>query len=141
MKKAIQFLMGALSVGLLYAAVGFAGQSPNAVNPALNTSGYYSAMNLDAQGDLLQSQGTNATNAISGVPVVVKASAGRLVQVNVISASGIGAIYDSATVASGVAANKVATIPAAVGTYFYDWPMVNGIVVDPSSNVIAVKYN
>lgn len=81
-----------------------------------------------------------ATNAISGVAVVVKATPGAIVRVNVVSASGVGAVYDSATVASGVAATQVFAIPATVGTYELNWPMTSGIVVNPSSSVVSVSY-
>ena len=81
-----------------------------------------------------------ATNAISGVAVVVKATPGAIVRVNVVSASGVGAVYDSATVASGIAATQVFAIPATVGTYELNWPMTSGVVVNPSSSVVSVSY-
>lgn len=82
----------------------------------------------------------SAINNVSGVPAVISAVPGRIVRINVLSASGVGAVYDASTVASGVAAVQVFSIPATVGTYELDWPMKNGIVVNPSSNVLSISY-
>ncbi|HET8687075.1 MAG TPA: hypothetical protein VFM18_10475 [Methanosarcina sp.] len=105
------------------------------------TGGGAALLNVDATGNLLESNGALATNNISGASAVVAAGVHRMVTVNVLAASGTGAIYDSATVASAVAANKVYTIPATAGSYTIDWPMASGIVVDPSGSTLSVKYN
>jgi hypothetical protein len=139
MKKLLTLI--AIFVGVSVLTVAIAGQSPLASYVANNILGYASPMNLDSTGQLLGSQGNLATNNISGASAVVKAGTSRIVSVNVITASGVGAVYDSATVAAGAAANKVFTIPATVGHYDIDWPMTSGIVVDPSGSTIAVKYN
>jgi hypothetical protein len=81
-----------------------------------------------------------AINAISGVARVVSATPGAILQINVITASGVGAVYDSSTTASGVAATQVFAIPATVGIYQLNWPMTRGIVVNPSSSVVSVSY-
>jgi len=139
MKKLLTLI--AIFFGVSVLTVAIAGQSPLATYVANNVLGFASPMNLDGTGQLLGSQGNLATNNISGASSVVKAGTSRIVSINVITASGVGAVYDSATVAAGAAANKVFAIPATVGHYDVDWPMANGIVIDPSSSVIAVKYN
>lgn len=140
MKKLFQAFVLVVAIGILGSGVVTAGQNPLQSYSAVNVSGYGAPQHLDAQGNLLTAQGTSTINAASGAAFAVKASAGRLVAVNVISASGVGAIYDSATVGSGVAAVQIASIPATVGTYVFDWPAASGIVIDPSSSVISVKY-
>lgn len=104
-------------------------------------SGGAALLQVDAQSALLQADSASSSLAVSGVAAVVKASAGRVVTVSVISASGVGAIYDSATVASGVAATQVAAIPATVGVFKLDFPVARGIIINPSSSVVSVSYN
>lgn len=142
MKKVLSVAFALLAVSMLsLAAFGNASAAQNVYSYiARYVSGGAALLTVEPQGSLLVATGASAVNAASGVAFVTKASAGRVVQVNVISASGVGAIYDSATVASGVAATQVAAIPATVGTYTYDWPMTRGIVINPSSSVISVKY-
>jgi len=135
------FTLLVVFAGLAIVGIAVAGQSPLASYVANNVLGFSAPMNLDNTGQLLGSQGNLATNNISGASSVVKAGTTRLVSINVISASGVGSVYDAATVATGAAANKVFTIPATVGHYDVDWPMSSGIVLDPSSSVVAVKYN
>jgi len=135
------FALLVIFAGMAIVGIAVAGQSPLASYVANNILGYAAPMNLDGTGQLLGSQGNLATNNISGASAVVKAGTSRIVSVNVIAASGVGAVYDSATVAGGAAANKVFAIPATVGHYDVDWPMTSGIVVDPSGSTIAVKYN
>lgn len=104
------------------------------------TGGSATLLNTDTQGALLTSQGNSAINAISGVPVVVKASAGRIVKVSVISASGVGAIYNAATTGAANASNQIGVIPASVGVTSFDFPASAGIVVNPASSVVSVSY-
>jgi hypothetical protein len=86
-------------------------------------------------------QGQQAQNGISA-STVVKVGVGRVVRVNVTTAGAVGAIYDSATVAGIGASNLIADIPATVGTYFFDWPFLNGLVYVPgSSQVVSISYN
>jgi len=139
MKKLLTLI--AIFAGMSVLAAAIAGQSPLATYVANNVLGFASPMNLDGTGQLLGSQGNLATNNISGASAVVKTGISRIVSINVLTASGVGAAYDSATVAGGAAANKVFSIPATVGHYDVDWPMTSGIVVDPSGSTIAVKYN
>lgn len=116
-------------------------QSPLGSYIATNVSGYLAPLNLTTTSELVTSAGgTSSVLAASGVPFVVKATAGRIVEVNVISASGVGAIYDVATAASAVAANQIAAIPATVGTYRLDFPASTGIVINPSSSVMSISY-
>jgi hypothetical protein len=140
MKKAFQLFIAAIIIGLVGAGVVTAGQNPLQSYSAVNTSGYGAPQNLDAMGNTLVSTGTTSIEAASGVAFVVKATPGRIVAVNVISASGVGAIYNAATTGTAAATNQIAAIPATVGTYTFDWPASTGIVINPSSSVISVKY-
>ena len=72
---------------------------------------------------------------------VIKASAGRLVRVSVISAGVAGAVNDCNTVAAAAAGNQIGVIPAAIGVYYFDWPCTTGIVyILGAGQVIAVSY-
>jgi hypothetical protein len=52
-----------------------------------------------------------------------------------------GTIYDHATIAGIGAANAVATIPDAIGSYDIDFPCATGIVVNPGTgNTIAISF-
>jgi hypothetical protein len=63
------------------------------------------------------------------------------VSVNV-AGSTAGLIYDSATIAGVSAANLIATIPAVVGAYLVDFPLLNGLVVVPGTGqTLAVTYD
>lgn len=74
---------------------------------------------------------------------VVKATAGRLVRINVVTAgSTTGTANDCATTGAAAAANQTFTIPNTVGSYLVDFPHNTGIVVVPgTSQVLAVSYN
>jgi hypothetical protein len=140
MKKALSVV--AVVVGLfVVSAAAFGGQNVWSYIAKNFTGGGAALLNVDATGNLLESNGALAINNVSGVAASVKTGTSRLVTINVISASGVGAAYDVALPASAAAANKVFTIPETVGTYTIDWPMTSGIVIDPSSSVVAVKYN
>ena len=73
---------------------------------------------------------------------VVLAVPGTIKRINVISClSTAGAVHDCATVGAATAANKIATIPAAVGIYEINMPCSVGIVVIPGAlQVFAVHY-
>lgn len=72
----------------------------------------------------------------------VKATPGRVHTVSVVTAGAAGALHDVAAHASAAAANKVATIPAAVGVYPLNWPCLLGISVVPGAGqVVAVSYS
>jgi len=72
----------------------------------------------------------------------IKATAGRVCQVNVITAgSAPGAIHDCATTGTAAAANQVAVIPNTVGLYKIDFPCATGITyVLGTGQVVAVSY-
>jgi hypothetical protein len=70
----------------------------------------------------------------------VKATVGRIFRVAVVTAGVAGQVCDSATVCA--AANVVFTIPAAVGIYDLNWPMLTGIRIEPgAAQVVAVSWN
>ena len=105
-----------------------AGLNPSGTNAGLTPTtvtyaGYSSAANIAAS-------------------TVIKATAGRLFRVNVNVAGVAGAIHDTTTTGGATAANLIATIPAVVGTYEFNWPMSSGIVyIVGAGQVIAVNYN
>jgi hypothetical protein len=138
--KKLHFFVLAAVLALVGSGVAISGQGPMQAYSAVNPSGYGAPQNLDAMGNTLVSTGSTSIEAASGAAFVVKATPGRIVAVNVISASGVGAVYNTATAASAAAANQIAAIPATVGTYTFDWPASAGIVINPSSSVISVKY-
>jgi len=137
MKNILTGFVLAVCIGVMGVAVG--GQTVYTYVAKYLTGGA-ALLTVDAQGDLYTASGSTSVLAASGVPFVVKGSAGRVVTLDVISASGVGGIYDSATAASAVAARQIAAIPATVGTYHYDFPAASGIVIDPSSSVVSVSY-
>lgn len=73
---------------------------------------------------------------------VIKATAGRVVRVNVVTAgSAAGAIHDCATTGAAAASNKVATIPNTVGSYEIDFPCSTGIVYKVGTGqVVSISY-
>lgn len=82
-----------------------------------------------------------ATQVVTVPPDSVRGSA-RLVKVIVTTAGAVGAIYDAANVAGATAANLVFVIPAAVGVYPIDWPIVAGIYVAPgAAQILNVCYD
>lgn len=142
MKKIVQFFIGALSVILMAASVGFAGQGPNAVYPAVNTSGYGAPQQLDAQGNVK----VNGDGWLSSLNIsasgVVKATAGAIVRISVTTAGSTpGSVYDAATTGTASAANLIAVMPNTVGVTYLNWPVTNGIVISPgASQVVSVSY-
>jgi hypothetical protein len=74
---------------------------------------------------------------------LVKATPGRIARISVLVAGGTntGTVYDHPTIAGIGAANAVATIPDAIGSYEIDFPCATGIVVAPGAgNTIAISY-
>jgi hypothetical protein len=60
---------------------------------------------------------------------VIKATAGRLVRINVLTAgSAPGAVHDCATTGAAAAGNLIFNVPNTVGSYELDWPCDTGIV-------------
>jgi hypothetical protein len=60
---------------------------------------------------------------------VIKASAGRLMRINVLTAgSAPGAVHNCATTGAAAAGNLIFNVPNTVGTYVMDWPCDTGIV-------------
>lgn len=85
-------------------------------------------------------QGEQARNGLSA-STLVKAGPGRLVRVSVTTAGAAGAVYDSATVGGIGASNLIGVVPAAVGVYFFDWPVLNGVVYAPgAAQVASISY-
>jgi hypothetical protein len=86
--------------------------------------------------------GQDATNNISA-STVVKAAAGRLVTVSVVTAgSAAGAVHDCAATGSAAASNKIGTIPNTVGIYKFDWPCSIGITyILGTGQVVAISYS
>ncbi|HET8686808.1 MAG TPA: hypothetical protein VFM18_09100, partial [Methanosarcina sp.] len=88
------------------------------------TGGGAALLNVDATGNLLESNGALAINNVSGAAVSVKTGASRLVEISVVTAgSATGSAYDVVLPASAAAANQVMTIPNTVGLYQIDWPI------------------
>lgn len=89
--------------------------------------------------------GGTATSLDITVATVVKNSPGRVFQISVMGAAGsaAGAVYDSTSTSGNTAANQVAVIPQAIGTYpFYAVPTAAGIVVvPPTGSTISVSWS
>jgi hypothetical protein len=72
---------------------------------------------------------------------VVKAGAGRLMKVSVITAGAVGSVNDCLTTGAAAVGNQIGVIPAAVGIYTFDWPCLVGIVYVPgAAQVVAISY-
>lgn len=97
--------------------------------------------NCDTQGSLVAVDGRNSSLNITAA-TVVKASSGRLVRINVLTAgSTTGTANDATTTGGASASNEIFSIPNTVGSYYLDWPVTNGIVIIPgTSQVISVSY-
>lgn len=80
---------------------------------------------------------TNITSS-----TLAMAGAGWLLRVNVV-ATGVtaGAVHDCAATGDASAANKIASIPATVGTYEIKFPVTTGLVVVPGAGqTVAVMW-
>ena len=96
------------------------------------------AVNGAAQ-NYLNVQGAQSLANIT-TATVVKASAGRVAVVSVITAGVAGAIYDANSTA--VTTNKLWTIPATVGLTTINLPTNFGIVVAPGAGqVVVISYS
>jgi hypothetical protein len=118
-------------------------QGPFGVNAAVNPNGSYSPMRVDSGKNLVVTETATATSsvlAVSGPAVALAQGSGTLLTINVITASGVGAVYDVALAASAATANQIGVIPATAGIYTYKFPFINGLVINPSSSVISVNY-
>lgn len=73
---------------------------------------------------------------------VIKASAGRLMRINVLTAgSAPGAVHNCATTGAAVAGNLIFNVPNTVGSYELDWPCNTGIVyILGTGQVVSVSY-
>lgn len=73
---------------------------------------------------------------------VIKASAGRLMRINVLTAgTGLGKVHNCATVGTAAVGNEIFNIPAAVGSYEVNWPCSTGIVyILGAGEVVAFSY-
>jgi hypothetical protein len=87
----------------------------------------------------LNVQGIVAANALT-TTTLVSAGTGRLASVSVLVAGAVGKIYDAAN--SSLTTNQIYVIPAVVGVYVVNWPIVNGIVVAPGAGqTVSVSYS
>lgn len=104
-------------------------------------SSLYPNINCDTQGSLLAVDGRNSALNIS-TATVVKASSGRLVRIDVITAgSTAGTANDTTTTGGAAASNEIFAIPNTIGSYYLDWPVANGIVIIPgTAQVVSVSY-
>ena len=129
-----------LGIGLM-ASTTQAGQNfVSQVAQVLNT-GSLSYLKTDNQGALLVGNGASTSLNVAASSVI-QTGAGRVGRVSVIVAGAAGALYDSATAASAVAANEIAVIPATQGNIAIDMPFTNGLVYIPgASQVAAISYN
>ena len=116
-------------------------QNPLAATVAVE-SGVQKPINLDNFGGLRTSNSATSSALDISTATVVKASAGRVIRVSVITAgTAAGTVNDVATTGGVAASNEIAAIPAAVGILELEWPCANGITVTPGSGqVISVSY-
>lgn len=72
---------------------------------------------------------------------VVKVGTGRLATVTVLVAGAVGTVNDTTTTGAVAVGNQIAVIPAAIGVYTLNFPILNGIVVAPgAAQVVSVAY-
>jgi hypothetical protein len=102
---------------------------------------------MDGSGNLLVGNGSNNKLNVNTI-TAVKASAGRVCKVTVITAATAGnfAVYDVATTGAAATANAIvkytASWPAVGSVITLDFPCLAGIVVDPgTSGVVAVSFD
>lgn len=141
MNKYVAFAFMALSLSIV--GIGAAnGVQANLFYPFLSTSNFQAPGHLDNLGNVLGNDGgTSSLLAASGAAAInVKATPGRIMTVNVITASGVIAVYDAATAGAAGATNEIASIPATVGVYRMNFPAASGITVNPNNSVISVAY-
>jgi len=99
-------------------------------------------VNADDRQEVYALEGGKTVAFNKSASAVIKASAGRLCRVSVVTAgSAAGAVHDCAATADAAAGNKLATIPNTVGVYDIDMPCVTGIVyVVGSGQVVTISY-
>lgn len=98
------------------------------------SQGKNSALNISAATVL---NGGNSPGLYSTGP---KARIQRVIVL--VAGSTVGGAYDSPTVAGAAAANQLAVIPNAVGSYLIDMPCFAGLTVIPGTGqVLAVSYD
>lgn len=86
------------------------------------------------------SSGNQSSNGLSA-DALVKVGPGRLVRVSVTTAGAAGAVHDVASIAGAAAGNLIGVVPATVGVYYFDWPVLNGIVYKVGSGqVVSISY-
>ncbi|HEY0181256.1 MAG TPA: hypothetical protein VGC09_00475 [Rhodopila sp.] len=115
---------------------------------AKNTAGKMAPLQLDGNGALVVSApevevpaAPTARLNISAA-TIIKAAPGVVLRFTVVTAgTAAGTINDCLTTGAAAAANAIATIPEAVGTYTPEWPCSTGIVVAPGAGqVVAVLF-
>ena len=92
----------------------------------------YVPMQVDALGNMRMGIAGSAVVGITSASVV-KASAAVAQRVSVLVPGSAGAIYDTNTLASTVAARQVFVIPATAGVYTLEWPCATGVTVVPGA--------
>jgi hypothetical protein len=93
----------------------------------------YMPLQVDALGNIRM--GAPAGSAVVGISSasVVKVGAAVAQRVSVLVPGSAGAIYDTNTLASTVAARQVFVIPATAGVYTLEWPCATGVTVVPGA--------
>jgi len=87
----------------------------------------------------MQSVAANSTTLNVAVATQIKATAGQVFKISVVTAGSAGQLCDNNGACA--AANVVATIPAVVGVYDIMWRFGTGIRVEPgTSQVVAISY-
>ena len=132
-------LVVVVAIGAL-AVPAMSGQNLNVSLGVKNTAGNAVLATGDALGNTITSEGTATYLNASGVPFIVKTGVGRIGKINVTSASGVITFYDAASTVGIGAASTVAVVPATVGTYDINFPVTQGIVIQPSSSVASFSY-
>lgn len=122
-------------------------QAPLQANVALNAANKSSPLQMDGSGNLLVGNGSANKLNVTAI-TAVKASAGRVCKITVVTAATAGnfAVYDVATTGAAATANAILKYTAswpAVGTVInLDFPCAAGIVVDPgTTGQVAVSFD
>lgn len=132
-------------------------QNPLAANVAKNPSNALVPLLVDSNGALKTVAQAAPTTVIGTVntqagvssalnlsaSTAIKAAAGRLYRVSVITAgSAPGAVHDIDTIGGAAAGNKIGVIPNTVGIYSFDWPCTAGITyILGTGQVVSVSYS
>jgi len=99
-------------------------------------------VNSDDRQEVYALEGGKTVAFNKSASAVIKASAGRVCRVSVLTAgSAPGFIHDCAATGVAAAGNKIAVIPNAVGIYDIDMPCATGIVyILGTGQVVTVSY-